>query len=395
MKILQVIPYFVPAWDFGGPLAVCYELSKELVKRGHQVTVFTTDALSRHHRVETPEEIIDGIYVKRFRNIGNILASQHNIFFSPSMKAAMNDLSDYDIVHLHEYTTLQNIIAHKSALSKSLPYVLQAHGSLPLVGGKLLLKRAFNHLFGYRLIRDASALIAVTQTEANQYVSMGGDKRKIIIIPNGIDMNNLHDLSHKGAFRRKYSLPDDTKIVLYLGRIHQIKGLDLLAKAFADLSKEMNGVKLVIVGPDDGYLSELQKLIRELKIEGKVLLTGPLYAKDKLEAYIDADVYVLPSYYETFPISVLEAIACSKPVIITDQCGIADMVKNNNAGIVVPCDADQLASAILQLLNNPENAEYLGKNGKSLVYEYFTWDKIAEQVENLYYDCLASKSYEK
>jgi len=101
--------------------------------------------------------------------------------------------------------------------------------------------------------------------------------------------------------------------VLYLGRIRRIKGVDILVKAFANIIEKLKDVRLVVVGPDDGYLGELVALINALKMEDNVLITCPLYGRDKLEAYVDAKVYVLPSRYETFPMSLLEAYACAKP----------------------------------------------------------------------------------
>jgi glycosyltransferase involved in cell wall biosynthesis len=194
-------------------------------------------------------------------------------------------------------------------------------------------------------------------------------------------------LPQKGEFRRKYGLDDNERVILYLGRIHKIKGLDLLARAFADLSKSLNDIKLVIVGPDGGYLPSLKKLVGELKIRNKVLFTGALYGQDKLEAYTDADIYVLPSFYETFPNTVLEACACGTPVVLTDRCGIADVI-NGRAGLVVSYDAGQLQQALLHILGDDELRRKFGEKGKLLVREKFNWEKIAEQVESVYLSCL-------
>jgi len=201
-------------------------------------------------------------------------------------------------------------------------------------------------------------------------------------VPNGIDLFEFDNLPKRGEFRRKYGLGSDQKIILYLGRIHKIKGLDLLAKAFAQVLNDFD-VKLVITGPDDGYLPTLIRLIKELEIEEKVLFTGPLYGEDKLEAYVDADVYVLPSFYEIFGITVLEALACGTPVIVTDRCGLADVI-NGQAGLVVPYDKEQLQHALLNMLGNVKMRQQFGEKGKLLVCEKFDWEKIAEQVESVY-----------
>ncbi len=383
MRILQVIPYFVPAWDYGGPLQVCYELSKELVRRGHKVTVFTTDALNAQHRTEQREEVIAGIRVRRFRNLSNSLAYKHNIFLSPDMFLSVKEWRSFDIIHIHEYRTLQNIIAHHYAKKHGIPYLLQPHGSLPRIMTKQGLKKLYDFLWGYRLLKDASRIIATTNTEAEQYEEIGIAKDRIEVVPNGIDLAEFDNPPGRGEFRKKWGINNNEKIILYLGRIHKIKGLELLTQAFAEIAREIGNIRLVIIGPDDGYLPSLKELIGELGIEDRVLLTGPVYRRDRLKAYIDADIYALPSFYETFPISVLEACACGTPVIVTDRCGIADII-DGQAGLAIPYDKNALFKAILALLSDNKAAQDFGNKGRLLVRERFNWNRIARQLEATY-----------
>ena len=382
MKILQVIPYFVPAWDYGGPVRVCYELSKELVSRGHEVTVYTTDALDVKNRIEKQEEIIDGIRVKRFKNLSNAFAYRHNIFLSPNMLLPMKELGNFDVIHMHEYRTLQNALIHHYAKKYGTPYVLQAHGSLPRIVAKQRLKKLYDNLWGYRLLKDASKVIALTETEAVQCKSMGVKEDNIEIVPNGIAPSEFDNLPRKGEFKKKYGLNDSQKIILYLGRIHETKGLDLLANAFAGLSKDFNEAKLVIVGPDDGYLSALKALVKELKIEGKVLFTGPLYGEEKLRAYVDADVFVTPSFYG-FPVTFVEACACGTPIVTTQRwCNLGWI--QNQVGYEVAYDGNCLEDALARLLNDADLAEQFRERGRKLVREQFTWSRITEQLEHIY-----------
>lgn len=388
MRILQVIPYFVPAWDYGGPLHVCYELSKELVNRGHEVTVYTTDALDAKNRVRQREELLDGIRVRRFKNLSNAFAYKHNIFLAVGMPFTIRkELANFNVIHVHEYRTLQNVIIRYYAKRLGIPYVVQAHGSAPKDMPKQRLKQLYDFLWEYKILRDASKVIAVTPTEAEQYRSLGVDEHRIEIVPNGIDLAEYDSLPQKGEFRQKYSITENEKMILYLARIHKIKGPDLLVRAYASLSQELHDSRLVIAGPDDGYLSTLKRLITDLNIGPKVLFTGPLYGKDKLEAYVDADVYVLPSVYEIFGVALLEACACGTPVVVTDRCGIADVI-DGHAGLAVPSDKDQLGRAILSILDNEGMRQEFRERGKSLVRERFDWRKIAEQVEKIYAGCL-------
>ncbi len=389
MKILQVTPTFIPS-RFGG-VSLFYNLSRNLVKRGHEVVVYTTDIRDRYSRLSDIQggRDIDGIKVYYFKNISNLLATKYRLAFPRGMSTAVKrETSSFDIIHLHNVRTFQNIIIHRYARKYHIPYVLQAHGSLVTFFYRGWQKRIFDVIWGHRILKDAAKLVALTPIEAEQYRNMGISENKIEIIPNGVDLSEFANLPEKGKFRRKHGLGNSQRIILYLGRIHKIKGLDFLARAFADLSQSLTNVKLVIAGPDDGYLSSLKKLIAELKISKGVLFTGHLYGEEKLEAYIDADVYVLPSFYETFPVTVLEACVCGTPVIVTDRCGIADAV-DGQAGLVVPYDKGQLRDALLHMLSDDKMRLRFGKKGKLLVREKFSWSIIAERIEDIYKRCIS------
>ena len=380
MKILQVIPYFTP--KRGGDVNVVYNLSKHLAERGHEVTIFTTDFELDKDYIHS----LDGVRVVPFHCIANI----GMMLISPEMKAQLKkEIMDFDIIHMHNFRSYQNVVAHYYAKKYNIPYVLQAHGSVLPFFQKQRLKKIFDLFFGYRILMDASKIIASTKIEAEQYKKMGVDEGKIEIVANGIDLSEYGNLPEKGKFRRKYSIGDDEKMILYLGRIHKIKGIDLLVEAFSGLIKELDDVRLVIVGPDDGFLSMLKRQIEDLKIGDKILLTGLIPEKDKSGAYVDSDVYVLPSVYETFPVTVLEACACGTSVIVTDRCGIANII-NNNVGHVVEYSKDQLQDAIFKILTNVELRRYFGEGGKKLVREKFSWDIVVEQLEKIYGDIICS-----
>ncbi len=219
--------------------------------------------------------------------------------------------------------------------------------------------------------------------EAGQCRAYGIPENKVVIIPNGINLEELRERPARGEFRKKYGIKDGTRLILFLGRINKIKGLDLLAKAFAGLTKEMVNVKLVIAGPDDGYQTTLEKIFAGLGIKDRTIFTGPLYGADKAAAYTDADVYALASNYDTFPVSVLEAMAHGLPVVMTDRCGLASEIRDR-AGLVTAYDSEKLSKALSKILNSPATGEEYGRQGQALVAERFNREKITSMLEVLY-----------
>ncbi|MCL0082806.1 glycosyltransferase, partial [Dehalococcoidia bacterium] len=370
----------------GGSVMVPYYLSRELSRIGHEVTIITTD-------FEFDQDYLKSDYLKSIEREGvkvvpfRCVANMFFFLFSPSMKKWLQDnVQKFGIIHMHNFRTYQNIIAHHYLKEYEIPYVLQTHGSVLPFFQKQRLKKLYDRVWGYRILKDASKVIAVTKMEAEQYKSMGVSEDKIEIIPNGIDLSEFENLPKRGKFRKKWGIDESQKIILYLGRIHQTKGMDLLVKAFAELSKDSDDVKLVIAGPDDGYLPALKKLIKELKIGGKVVFTGPLYGTDKLRAHVDADVFVNPRADEIFGLVFLEASACGTPVICSQGCGIADVI-DGHAGLAVPYDKDQLRDAIIRILNDKELQRKFGEEGKRLVREEFGWDEVVRRVEEIYENC--------
>ncbi len=389
MKILQVVPYFPPAYAFGGPVKIVYEVSRELVKRGHEVVVYASDAKDLKSKLNiNPFKVVDGIMAYYFRNLLMTSVNKLKLLITPQLIShAKEELKKFDVIHLHEYRTFQNIVVHHYARKYGVPYILQAHGSLPRISSWRRLKGVYDVLFGYRLLRDASKVIALSEVEAEQYRGMGVPEEKIAIIPNGIDLSEYAELPPKGAFKKKFNIPEDKKIIFYLGRIHKIKGIDLLVKAYAYLTKKV-GCKdavLVIAGPNDGYLKEVQELTDRLGVSKDVLFTGPLYGRDKLEAYVDSEFYVLPSRYETFPMAVLEAYACGKPVIACDIGELRNLVVKGKTGLLIDVgDVDQLANAIFSLLNNERKIEEMSLMVKQYVKSNFLIEKVVEKLEKVY-----------
>ncbi len=367
---------------------MAFEISKKLVLRGHQVTVFTTDTLNSQSRIDELVEIVDGIKIFRFKNISNNLASKNFPLAFGMNQALRENIKDFDIVHIHEYRSLQAQFTSHHAKKNNVPYIVQARGSVLPFFEKKCLKYCYDFIWGKKILDYAHKVMALTEEEACQYKQMGVIQEKITIIPNGIDLIHYRNLPKKGHLHEKYQIPRENKIILFFGRIHKIKGINLLLEAYCEVQKTVENATLVIVGPDEGCQKQLKNHAKELSISNKVIFTGPLYGQDKLSAYIDADVYVLPSEYESFSNTVLEAWACGIPVIITDSCALSPMITKEKAGIVVKRDPVELSYAIQRILKENKLKVMINAKGRELIEGDYNIENVVEKIESCYHNII-------
>jgi len=387
MRILHVAPCYAPAWAYGGPVRVVTGLTYELTRRGHDVTVFTTDGFIGERGLDSPE--LHGLRVRRFPVVSQRLARSARLFVAPKFGSAIaSAVRDADIVHIHEHRTLQAVSAAAACRHADVPYVLSAHGSLPIVVQRVLVKRFFDQLLGKRVIEGARAFVAVSAVERQQLLGYGIDHRRIREIPNGLDSGFFKALPGAGQFRALHGL-EGADLVLFVGRIHAQKGLATLLEAFALLARDRERAVLVIAGPDDGYADVLTLNARRWGLESRVHVIGPLYDQDKLRAYVDANVLVYPSAYEIFGLVPLEAIACGTPTVVCDGTACAQIVGELEAGVSVrPHDPEALAAGITEILDRPDPSRQL-RHERSLLADRYSWATIAAQVESLYAHCMS------
>lgn len=388
MRILQVIPYFAPAWAYGGPPKVFYDMAVRLSKRGHEVTVYTSDAFDAHNRIAKRWDELDGVKVYYFPNLSNWLAWKHKIFLARGFaKKLKQTIGQFDLVHVAEFRTYQSAVTYQQTISQNVPYLLSAFGQLPRGHNfKRPLKAIYDQVFGYKILRRASRVLAQTEDEAQEYERFGVPRKRVALIPLGIDLSEFEPLPPRGLFRQRFSIPEDAPMVLFLGRLHAYKGLDLLVRAFQQVTSQLPEGRLVIVGRDDGYLSRLQALITELSLDGRVILTGPLYGQDRIPAYVDADLFALtPSHAEQTSLAALEACAAGTPVVVTRQAPIPWLEKYD-AGLTVPYSAPKIAEAVVSLLQEPGWRAHMGDAARRLVCDRFAWPRVMEALEGLYWE---------
>lgn len=375
MKILQVISYFTP--KRGGDVNICYNLSKELSKLGHEVTIVTTDFEYDLNYARSLKDV-EVIPFRRVANLGLFLYTPHLGGWLRS------NISRYDVIHLHNFRSYQSAIVCKYAKEFNVPYIIQPHGTLPRIIERKNLKQLYDIVWGNDIRRHASKLIAVSRSEAEQFRQAGIPEEKTTLIPNGIDHVSFMNLPPAGRFKEQYGI-HEKHIILYVGRLHKRKGIDILIRAFNSFLQSWTGdnVALVIVGPDGGYQSVLEGLVEQLGLSDKVRFIG--FIPSLAAAYREADVLVYPSTYEIFGLVPFEALLCGTPVIVTDDCGCGEIIKKAECGYLAHYgDVAGLAEALRFALEHPDVNKRMVEAGRRYIEEHLAWESVVKRVEEVY-----------
>lgn len=385
MKILQVVPYFYPG-TYGGPGKIVYEPSVYLANKGHQVDIFTSDAYDAKHRMPKSKytKNVKNLTVYYFKNISNCMSYNYNIFIAPQLfLTSLIKISTYDLVHMHDLYTLGNVwIGFLCRLFKK-PYLISVHGCLEKerLKERSVFKRIFLTLFGRGLLKNAALLVATSTKEVEEYREFGIKSSKIVLVGHAVNYMEFETMHDKKFCRAFFKLDDKKFIATYLGRLHKIKGLDLLAKA----AKLLDGTKIsiVIAGPDDGYLSTLKKIIIKGNLANKIFLLPGQYAENKARLLKASDIMVQPSYSEGFSLALLEYASIGKPMVVTTGCHFEDLEKYK-AGIIIKPKVEQIARAIIILSENREKLPLMSKNAKKLIKENYSTEIIGKKLIDIY-----------
>jgi len=394
MQILHVTPYFAPSWAYGGPPRSIFELCRELVRRGQDVTVLTTDAYDERRRARPGQETLDGIVVVRLPNFSNNLAWHRQLFLPKGTARFLRDrVHNFDIIHLHMYRTLQGLTVRREALRAGIPYVFSARGSLPVIVRRHATKAFFDAMFGSRVLRDAAELVALSGAERKQYEAMGVPSSKVTIVFNGIDSESFSRPRPRRLFAKRHGL-DGKRVVTYLGRLDARKGLEHLLRAFREVKASAQDTVLVLAGPDAGSRPRLEKLARLLSISSSVVFPGFVTGAEKLQVYDDSDVIVYPGFHEVFGLVPFEALACGKPIVVSDDSGCGEIVRDARAGFTVPFgDESRWSRAIIAALDGGQQVEEMIRRGQSFVREKLSWQASAAATELVYGKALAGSDY--
>lgn len=387
MRILNVTETYYPFLEWGGPPVKVRALARGLAACGHRVTVLTADfGISTDARVtrtalgwRMEESGVEVIYLPSWLRY-------RALTWNPGIdKFCRERLDEFDVVHIFGLYDLLGPGAATQCQRQNVPYVLEPIGMFRPIVRNLWLKRLYHRWPGGPMIQQAQRIIATSWQESKELAVGGVPVEKITVRRNGVDAPDT--LPPLGTFRRHWNISAETKVILFLGRLVAKKSPELLMAAFAQWcrgpGKEVQA-RLVFGGPEenDGTRARLETLARQLDIREKVLYTGPLFDRAKWAAYVDADVFVLPSQNENFGNTAAEAIACGTPAIVTENCGIAPLV-GPRAAVVVKHNEESISEALGAVLGDKRFRARLVA-GCAEVTRSLGWDEPISEMEALY-----------
>lgn len=382
MRILRVIANM--AARYGGPQTACVGLSEALSERGHDVQVLTTN--------QDGDDVLPVPLGYPIRKNG-VTYRYYNVhfprFWSSSFglgRALLHYIPTVDIVHVHNLYLYHTWLACSVARKTGIPYVVTPHGALMSLTFKhhRFRKSIIEKLYELGNLAAASAVHFASEQEFKEsqlYVSPHNG----VVIPWGISMNQTTNVSQRKYIYKCWPHFADSVIIMFLGRIHQSKGIDVLFRALKTISQNSKNVHLALVGlGEQKYVNSLKVLAESLKISNHITWCGMMTGKMKNEMLHLSDICVLPSRVDSFGHTVLESMAAGTPLVVSDQVGLAEEVRRSGAGLVTQLDPESCAGAICRILHDKNLSEDMSRRGPLYAAEHYDWARSALKFEQLY-----------
>jgi glycosyltransferase involved in cell wall biosynthesis len=310
--------------------------------------------------------------------------------FCPSILWRFNRLvRESDFVTLHSLYTFPVLAGYILARIHRKPYGIFPHGVLATFQRQVGVRKkwVYNKLFADRILKNASVIFFSAEGERDEAAALGL-RTPSVIIPDGFDAESFSKLPERGAFRERFLSGHSGPLILFLARLNAKKGLDLLITSMKRVLAERPDARLAIVGPPDppSFHKRVLQWLKESNIESETVLTGMADQRMRLEAYADADVYVLPSHAENFGHSVFEAMCCGVPIVVSDTLNFAEAFRESGAGLVLPRTPEAFSNAIVSLINDSDLRHEMGDCGRSFSHRYSleaTGAKVAAAAESI------------
>ena len=381
MKILIVIPALGNV--YGGTSKIVLELAESIGKLGVNVDVVATNANGEKTLdVDLNQWIIQKHYRVRYFSYLDFLDYKFTLSMSQWL---FSNVSSYNLVHTHAIFSYPVLVAYWMCQLHKIPYIATPHGMLEpwALAYKIWKKKLYFNWLEKPALQKASAIQMSAATEAEGIKNLGL-KPPLVIVTNGIHREDFASLPDPEIFYKQFPETKNKRLIIFLGRIDPKKGLDLLAPAFAQAHQKFPDTHLIIAGPDNtGFLPTAQSYFIKAGCSHAVTFTGMLTGNIKYAALAAATIYVAPSYSEGFSMSVLEGMAAGLPCVITTGCNFPEAGEAEVA-IIVNIDVGSIAKAIIQLLEDDQQAQNLGDCARQFILDNYTWDKIALKMVSVY-----------
>lgn len=402
MRIVFAVHGYKPAWRIGGPILSVSALAERLVQRGHEVIVVTSNSnLDRDLDVPIDTEVeVEGVRVfyfdhdeffKRWTPGVSYLTRSIGFLYSKRLRPRLERLvPSADVVHTHLPFNYPCLAAAHAAFRHQKPLIYHQRGVFDpaRLSFRSVKKRLYLEFIEKPILRRAYRLIALTQAEQESYRLLGV-KTPCTVIPNGVDCH-LYSRRYDTDVLRALGIRDGDTVVLFMGRIHPIKGADLLLDAFVRVKARVPNAVLVFAGPDEfGLEARFREQVAAADLQARVLFTGMVQGALKQQLLARADLFCLPSVAEGFSIAVLEALASHSAVLLSSGCNFSEVVEAG-AGRICEREVDAFATALVSMLADPAALRAMGERGRNLVESRFAWDALAGRVLEVYEEAVSA-----
>lgn len=363
MRIAILVQLFPPKW-IGGTEIATFNIAENLAKRGHKINVVTSVDSGSVKKEESSGFTIYRILQPRLKFLG-VIIFWLKIFF---LLKKINP----DIIHVQSIVIGIPALIFKKIFNK--PYLVYCRGS------DVYFPWRRKSLISNSVLKNADKVLALAENMKTKIQDIWGINASVI--PNGIDVERFENLS-KADVRRKLGLKREEKIIIFVGTLKSVKGVEYLIEAMSIVNKNNAETKLILIG--DGEEKEnLKKLVQELNLEHCVFFLGRKSNEKIPEHMAASDIFVLPSLSEGFPNVFLEAMASGLPIVATKVGGVPEIIKDGENGFLVePKNPQQLAEKILFLLENENLKERISQNNREKVKEY-SWEEVVKKLESVY-----------
>ncbi|MEX2140407.1 MAG: glycosyltransferase [Pirellulales bacterium] len=383
MKIVHVIASIDPAG--GGPPQVAVRLAAAQAQLGHEVHVVTYAPADSDSEERTQQQLATVPHVQALRihklTPPNLL---ERFAAGEAERSFAQMLPQSDYVHLHGIWERALHRAASAAQQVGIPYCVRPAGMLnPWSLAQKPWKKRLALSLGVRRVLNGARFIHCLNAEEAALIEPLGLTPPSLVFPNGVFLEEIEPLPNSGTFVSAHPRLRGRRFILFLGRLHQVKGLEFLAEAWAQCAGAVPEVDLVVAGPDGGAKTDFEARIASAGLSHRVHLVGPLYGADKYAALVDAACFCLPSKQEGFSVAIVEALACGVPVIMSEACRFPEAAAAG-AAQMIPLEATALAEALRGLLTNPNQAEAMGRAGRDLIRHRYTWPAIATRILDAY-----------